>query len=100
MSVSDEQLDHIAKLAALRLKPDEKARLGKQVSTIIDFVGKLSEVDVEGVEPLSHPIEGMTVALYEDGVTYDQSDALLANTKHQMKNHGIVMKSALHGDNE
>lgn len=57
MSVSDEQLDHLGKLAALRLKQDEKVRLGKQVSTIIDFVGKLEEVDVQGVEPLSHPIE-------------------------------------------
>ncbi len=57
MTVSDEQLDHLGKLAALRLTTDEKVRLGKQVSTIIDFVGKLDEVDVEGTEPLSHPIE-------------------------------------------
>lgn len=57
MTVSDEQLDHLGKLAALHLTTDEKVRLGKQVSTIIDFVGKLDEVDVEGTEPLSHPIE-------------------------------------------
>lgn len=47
MSVSDEQLDHLAKLAALHLTPDEKLTIGKQVNSIIEFVGKLSEVDVE-----------------------------------------------------
>lgn len=99
MSVSDEQLDHIAKLSALRLTPEEKKRLGKQVGTIIDFVGKLSEVDVSDTEPLSHPIEGMTVTLYEEHVVYEDPDSLLSNTKHQLKNHGIVMKSAIHADN-
>lgn len=98
MSVSYEQLDHIAKLAALRLKPEEKERLGKQVSTIIDFVGKLDEVDVKGTEPLSHPIEGMKVELYEKGNTYADPDSLLANTQHQLKERGIVMKSAINSN--
>ena len=96
MTVTDEQLDHLAKLAALRLSPDEKAKLGKQVNTIIDFVGQLQKVDVEGTEPLSHPIEGMKIDLYTEGDVYPDAEGLLANTKHQRKNGGIVMKSAIH----
>jgi aspartyl-tRNA(Asn)/glutamyl-tRNA(Gln) amidotransferase subunit C len=57
MSVTNEQLDHLAKLAALRLTEEEKGKLGVQVNNIIDFVGQLDKVDVEGIEPLSHPIE-------------------------------------------
>jgi|GEM_PF-1904974 len=95
MTVTDEQLDHLAKLAALRLTAEEKVKLGKQVNSIIDFVGELQKVDVEGIEPLSHPIEGMTVPLYEKGEVYADPDSLLANTKHQRKDRGIVMKSAL-----
>lgn len=95
MSIQDEQMDHLAKLAALHLPDEEKARLGKQVSTIIDFVGQLNEVDVEGTEPLSHPIEGMEVPLYTDAKPYPDPEGLLKNTEHPIKNGGIVMKSAL-----
>lgn len=95
MTVTDKELDHLAKLAALHLGDAGKATLGKQVNTIIDFVGKLQEVDVEGIEPLSHPIEGMKMSLYTHGEVYPDPDALLANTKHQLKDRGIVMKSAI-----
>ncbi|MBP6910254.1 Asp-tRNA(Asn)/Glu-tRNA(Gln) amidotransferase subunit GatC [Patescibacteria group bacterium] len=99
MTVTDKELDHLAKLAALHLGKEEKATLGKQVNTIIDFVGKLQEVDVEGIEPLARPIEGMKVPLFTEGEVYPDPDALLVNTKHQLKDRGIVMKSAITNEN-
>ena len=95
MTITDEQMDHLAKLAALHLPPEEKEKLGKQVSTIIDFVGQLEQVDVEGIEPLSHPIEGMQTPLYTEQHIYADPQLLLANTTHPIKDGGIVMKSAL-----
>jgi 2-polyprenyl-3-methyl-5-hydroxy-6-metoxy-1,4-benzoquinol methylase len=33
--------------------------------------------------------------MYTKGETYADPDGLLANTKHQLKDNGIVMKSAI-----
>lgn len=99
MTITDSQIDHLSKLAALRLSVEEKPKLGKQVGNIIDFVGELQKVDVEGTEPLSHPIEGSEIELYMEGEPYGDPDSLLSNTKHQLKDRGIVMKSAITTEN-
>lgn len=65
------------------------------MGNIIDFVGELQKVDVEGIEPLSNPIEGIEIELYTEGEPYRDPDSLLNNTKHQLKDRGIVMKSAI-----
>lgn len=49
-------LRHTAKLARLRLTDDELKLFESQVQGILDFVDRLKEVSVEGVEPTSHPL--------------------------------------------
>lgn len=44
-------VDHIAKLARLGLTEEEKQKFAKELAAILDFVKKLQEVDVMGVEP-------------------------------------------------
>ena len=50
--LSDTELDHIAKLARIELKPEERERLQKDLSAILDYVAKLDQADTSGVEPL------------------------------------------------
>lgn len=49
----------IASLARLKLADAEIAQYTKELSKILDFVTQLSEVNVEGVEPVIHgfPLE-------------------------------------------
>ncbi|MDD5251654.1 MAG: Asp-tRNA(Asn)/Glu-tRNA(Gln) amidotransferase subunit GatC [Patescibacteria group bacterium] len=54
MSLTKQQVEHIANLARLELSEEEKARFEKQLSGILDYVSQLSQVATEGVEPLSH----------------------------------------------
>lgn len=54
MSVSLEEVRRIARLARLRFTADEEARLSAEMSTILDYMQQLREVDVEGVAPLHH----------------------------------------------
>lgn len=54
MAFSKSDLKHVAKLARLSLSEDEAERLGKDLDRIISFVTQLNEIDVQGVEPLSH----------------------------------------------
>ena len=49
-------LRHIARLARLHFKDEELKVFESQVANILGFVDQLKEVNVDGVEPTSHPI--------------------------------------------
>ena len=53
-SITQSDVIHIAKLARLHLTPDEHIRMEKELSSILEYVGQLSEVDTEGVLPTTH----------------------------------------------
>jgi len=57
VSLSKDQVQHIAKLARLELSEDEYAESVKKLSKIVDFVDHLSEADTEGVVPMAHPLD-------------------------------------------
>ena len=57
MKLTAEQVDHIAKLARLDLSEEEKGSFQKQLSSILEYVGKLGAVDALDVEPMSHTVE-------------------------------------------
>ena len=54
-------VEHIAKLARLTLTESEKAQYAKQLSSIMDYIKQLEEVNTDGVEPMltPSPIEGV-----------------------------------------
>ena len=54
--LSKEEVNHIAKLARLSLNKEETDKLQAELSSILDYIEKLKEVNVEGVEPTSHSI--------------------------------------------
>ncbi len=47
-------VEHIARLARLRLSGEERKKFGVQLSSILTYVEKLNELDTSGVEPTSH----------------------------------------------
>ena len=47
-------VDHIAKLARLGLDEKEKTKFAQELSSILNFVEKLNEVDTDQVEPMAH----------------------------------------------
>jgi aspartyl-tRNA(Asn)/glutamyl-tRNA(Gln) amidotransferase subunit C len=55
--IDRDQVLHVALLARLRLSDDEVARMSSELSGILDHVDKISELDLEGVEPTSHVVE-------------------------------------------
>ena len=57
VSLSKDQVQHIAMLARLKLSEDEYAESVKKLSKIVDFVDHLSEADTEGVVPMAHPLD-------------------------------------------
>ncbi len=77
MTISKKDVEHIAHLARLELTDEEKDIYSHQLSQILDHIGKISELELEEVEPTSHSLE-ITNAFrkdeLEDGLT--QKEAL------------------------
>jgi aspartyl-tRNA(Asn)/glutamyl-tRNA(Gln) amidotransferase subunit C len=59
------EIEAIAHLARLALTEDELARYAADLTSILDHVAALSEVDTEGVEPMTHAVP-TTLRLRED----------------------------------
>ena len=54
MKTDEALIDRLANLAKLHFEADEKKAIAEDLDTIIAFVDKLMEMDVDGVEPLIH----------------------------------------------
>jgi aspartyl-tRNA(Asn)/glutamyl-tRNA(Gln) amidotransferase subunit C len=59
------QVLHVARLARLRLSEEEVDRMAGEMSTILEHVETMNELDLEGIEPTTHVVELQNV-LRED----------------------------------
>ena len=55
--IDREQVLHVARLARLRLNDAEVEKMAGELSTILDHIEKIGELDLEHVEPTSHVIQ-------------------------------------------
>lgn len=51
------QIEQIAELARLNLKPEEKSKLQKDLESILAYVEQLKKVNTEKVPPTSHVLD-------------------------------------------
>ena len=63
--IDREQVLHVARLARLQLTDDEVERMAGELSNVLGWIEKINELDLEGVEPTSHPLDVVNV-LAED----------------------------------
>jgi aspartyl-tRNA(Asn)/glutamyl-tRNA(Gln) amidotransferase subunit C len=61
MSISREDVVHVAHLARLEIPEDEIERVRGELGAILEAVGKVSELALEDVEPTSHPLDVVNV---------------------------------------
>ena len=79
MAISREEVLHVARLARLELSDEEVERFAEQLSAILEAVGKVSELDLEGVEPTAHPLEVVNVWAEDEPRPCLSLDEALAN---------------------
>ena len=73
--LSLEEVEHIAKLSRLELTDDEKKLYQNQLSSVLEYVGQLDEVDTQDVVPTAN-ITGLKNVFREDiaqeaAISYD-----------------------------
>ena len=58
---SEFNIDALAQLARISLKPEEKARLAGDLEKILGYVRELAKLDIQNVEPTTHvlPLENV-----------------------------------------
>ena len=60
-------IEHLAKLARLKLTDAEQELFSKQMGTVIKYIEKLSELDTKNVEPTAHVL-GLNNVFRDDAV--------------------------------
>lgn len=55
--ISRKEVQHIVKLARLNITKKEEEKLSKELSLILNYIEKLKEINVQEIEPTSHPLE-------------------------------------------
>jgi aspartyl-tRNA(Asn)/glutamyl-tRNA(Gln) amidotransferase subunit C len=79
MAVDAETVRRVAHLARIAVAEDEVANLQGELNSILAFVEQLSEVNVDGVEPMTS-VTPMAMKMRVDAVTDgDKPDDILRN---------------------
>ena len=55
--IDRDQVLHVAKLARLRLTDEEVERMSGELSTILEAIEQIGELDLDEVQPTSHVID-------------------------------------------
>jgi aspartyl-tRNA(Asn)/glutamyl-tRNA(Gln) amidotransferase subunit C len=92
MKLTKGEVEHIAKLANLKLSSSEVAKFRTQLSQVLSYIDKLQEVDTKGVRATSQ-VTGLKNIFREDKVekSLTQKEAL-SNAKKTYKGYFVTAR--------
>ena len=77
--ISTDDVAHVARLARLELRPDELESFTAQLGAVLDHAADLDSLDLDGVEPTTHPLPLSNVLRPDEvGPTLDPDEVLAA----------------------
>ena len=88
-----ELVGRTAALARLRLPAEAEPEVARQFARILEAFGSLRELDVEGVEPLTSPIEACDVLRDDRERAFGERERLLANAPRREGDFFAVPKT-------
>ena len=91
------QIDRVAELARLNLKPEEKAKLEKDLGSILAYVQKLSALDTQNIEPTSHVLDLENVYRKDEARSSDAAEKALEHAPHA-DGHFFKVPKIVHRD--
>ena len=89
---SDFDVRYTAQLARLNLSEEEIAKFQSQLSQVLNYVEKLKEVDVSGVEPTAHAYPTFNIFRKDEARDWFDAPTALANAPRQANDLFIVTK--------
>jgi aspartyl-tRNA(Asn)/glutamyl-tRNA(Gln) amidotransferase subunit C len=79
MSLTLEEVDHIALLARLRLSDEEKERYRQQLSAILEYASRLQELDTSQIPPTSSVLPPRSYLREDEPVKGLEREDILSN---------------------
>ena len=83
MSLTINEVEHVAHLARLRLSPEELEQLRTELSRILDYIDMLKEVDVTDVAPTAQVTDALNVMRADEVRPSLLREDVLANAPDQ-----------------
>jgi len=79
VSLTRAEVEHVAELAHLGITEAEAEKFSGQLSQLLDYFSRLSEIDTEGVPPTSHTLPLQNVSRRDEPRPSFDREAILAN---------------------
>ena len=92
MEIDTETVLKIARLSRIKINESESADIQKDLNRIVEFVKKLGEIDIDGIDEFNFGKTNLE-DMRKDSVTiYDNTDDILKNTKNKNQDFFTVPK--------
>jgi aspartyl-tRNA(Asn)/glutamyl-tRNA(Gln) amidotransferase subunit C len=62
MSLSDDQVRRVARLARIAIRPEESAAVQARLNRVLGLVDEMRRVDTTGIAPMAHALDAVLVA--------------------------------------
>jgi len=82
----------IAKLTRVKIEENEIAELSSQLSSILDWVEQLNEVNTDNLEPLNNVSMTELPLRKDEKINEDKSKDVLSNAPEKLENYFVVPK--------
>jgi len=92
VKITQKEVLYVADLARLDLEEASLDRFADQISTILDYVDKLNEVDTESVRPTSHAIFLTNAFRDDEQIEHLDREKVLANAPQEEDGSFVVPK--------
>jgi aspartyl-tRNA(Asn)/glutamyl-tRNA(Gln) amidotransferase subunit C len=57
MSLSDDQIRRLARLARIAIRPEESAEVSRRLGRVLSLIDEMRAVDTSAIEPMAHALE-------------------------------------------
>ena len=92
MTISREEVRHVARLARLDLDDDVLDAMAEQLGGILDYMNTLNRVDTAGVAPTAHAVSLQTPLRADERRPHLDREAALANAPERDEDSFLVPK--------
>ncbi len=93
MSITIKEIERLAQLSKLTLTDEEKESFSSEISSIIEFADKLSELDVSGINPTLHVSDRYNVFREDEVSPSMKIETVLENASEADETCFLVIKA-------
>ena len=96
-TITEKDVEYVANLAQLNLDDALKTRLVGELGNILDYIGKLNELDTDGVEPMMH-VQALSNVFRDDEIAPSLPREVVMENAPKHDGEYILVPQILDGD--